>query len=113
MRHIQIYLEANGFPQAEHVGTLGYDMIRGNAAYQWEFDAQWLQHHRQIRLSGDLQNASGPQYGSGRLFGFLQDAMPDRLGRRLIDKRERLLAAQERRAPRHLTDIDYLHGHVG
>lgn len=108
MRHIQIYLEANGFPQAEHVGTLGYDMIRGNAAYQWEFDAQWLQHHRQIRLSGDLQNASGPQYGSGRLFGFLQDAMPDRWGRRLIDKRERLLAAQERRAPRHLTDIDYL-----
>lgn len=108
MRHIQIYLEANGFPQAEHVGTLGYDMIRGNAAYQWEFDAQWLQHHRHIRLSGDLQNASGPQYGSGRLFGFLQDAMPDRWGRRLIDKRERLLAAQERRAPRHLTDIDYL-----
>ena len=108
MRHIQIYLEANGFPQAEHVGTLGYDMIRGNAAYQWEFDAQWLQRHRQIRLSGDLQNASGPQYGSGRLFGFLQDAMPDRWGRRLIDKRERLLAAQERRAPRHLTDIDYL-----
>lgn len=108
MRHIQIYLEANGFPQAEHVGTLGYDMIRGNAAYQWEFDAQWLQHHRQIRLSGDLQNAGGPQYGSGRLFGFLQDAMPDRWGRRLIDKRERLLAAQERRAPRHLTDIDYL-----
>ena len=108
MRHIQIYLEANGFPQAEHVGTLGYDMIRGNAAYQWEFDAQWLQRHRQIRLSGELQNASGPQYGSGRLFGFLQDAMPDRWGRRLIDKRERLLAAQERRAPRHLTDIDYL-----
>ena len=37
MRHIQIYLEANGFPQAEHVGgsavslidiiTLAYKMI--------------------------------------------------------------------------------------
>lgn len=108
MKHIQVNMEAKGFLYAESVGTLGYDMIRGNAAYQWEFDAQWLLEHRQIKLSGDLQNAGGPQYGSGRLFGFLQDAMPDRWGRRLIDKRERLLAAQEGRAPRHLTDIDYL-----
>ena len=108
MKYIQVNMEAKGLSQAESVGTLGYDMIRGNAAYQWEFDAQWLQHHRQTRLSGDLQNAGGPQYGSGRLFGFLQDAMPDRWGRRLIDKRERLLASQEGRTPRHLTDIDYL-----
>ena len=108
MKFIQVQIDTNCFPQAESVGTLGYDMIRGNAAYQWEFDASWLQKHRQTRLSGDLQNAGGPQYGSGRLFGFLQDAMPDRWGRRLIDKRERLLATQEGRAPRHLTDIDYL-----
>ena len=105
MKYIQIYMDAW---QMDSVGTLGYDMIRGNAAYQWEFDTQWLQQRRQTRLSGDLQNAGGPQYGSGRLFGFLQDAMPDRWGRRLIDKRERLLATQEGRAPRHLTDIDYL-----
>ena len=108
MRYIQVEIETNCFPQAELVGTLGYDMIRGNAAYQWEYNGQWLQQHRQTRLSGDLQNAGGPQYASGRLFGFLQDAMPDRWGRRLIDKRERLLAMQEGRAVRHLTDIDYL-----
>lgn len=108
MKYIQVNIETKYFTQAEPVGTLGYDMIRGNAAYQWEFDAKWLHQHRQIRLSGDLQNAGGAQYGTGRLFGFLQDAMPDRWGRRLIDKRERLLAAQEGRAVRHLTDIDYL-----
>ena len=34
--------------------------------------------------------------------------MPDRWGRRLIDKRERLLALQEGRPVRRLTDIDYL-----
>ena len=108
MKYIQVDIETKCFPLVELVGTLGYDMIRGNAAYQWEFDAKWLHQHRQIRLSGDLQNAGGAQYGTGRLFGFLQDAMPDRWGRRLIDKRERLLAAQEGRAVRHLTDIDYL-----
>ena len=108
MKYIQVDINAKCFPQAEHIGTLGYDMIRGTAAYQWEFEPMWLQQHRQTLLSGDLHNAGGPQYGSGRLFGFLQDAMPDRWGRRLIDKRERLLAAQEGRAVRHLTDIDYL-----
>ena len=66
MKYIQVNMEAKGLSLAESVGTLGYDMIRGNAAYQWEFDAQWLQHHRQTRLSGDLQNAGGPQYGSER-----------------------------------------------
>jgi serine/threonine-protein kinase HipA len=108
MKYIQVDMNAMCFPQAESVGTLGYDTIRGNAAYQWEFDAHWLQTHKGTILSGDLRNAGGPQYGSERLFGFLQDAMPDRWGRRLIDKRERLLAAQEGRATRHLTDIDYL-----
>lgn len=108
MKYIQLEIEAKCFPQKESLGTLGYDLIRGNAAYQWEFDTQWLNDHRHIRLSGDLLNAGGPQYGTGRLFGFLQDAMPDRWGRRLIDKRERLLAAREGRPVRHLTEFDYL-----
>lgn len=108
MKYIQLEIEAKCFPQMESLGTLGYDLIRGNAAYQWEFDTQWLNDHRHIRLSGDLLNAGGPQYGTGRLFGFLQDAMPDRWGRRLIDKRERLLAAREGRPVRHLTEFDYL-----
>jgi len=108
MKYIQVDMDAKCFLQAEPVGTLGFDTIRGNAAYQWEFNSQWLQVHRQMLLSGDLQNAGGPQYVSGHLFGFLQDAMPDRWGRRLIDKRERLLAAREGRPVKHLTDIDYL-----
>lgn len=108
MRYINVDIDAQCLPTMKNVGTLGYDMIRGNAAYQWEFDAKWLRDHRQIKLSGDLQNAGGPQYSTSHLFGFLQDALPDRWGRRLIDKRERLLAEKEKRPIRHLTDIDYL-----
>lgn len=108
MKYITIDMAADCLPQVQTAGTLGYDIIRGNATYQWEFDAQWLQTHRKTMLSADLQNVGGPQYGSNRLFGFLQDAMPDRWGRRLIDKRERLLAAQEGRPARHLSDVDYL-----
>ena len=72
MKYIQIDMDSKSLPHTKHVGTLGYDMIRGNAAYQWEFDVQWLHDCRQVRLSGDLQNAGGSQYGAGRLFGFLQ-----------------------------------------
>lgn len=108
MKYIQIDMDAKSLPQAMPVGALGYDMIRGNAAYQWEYDAHWLHDHRSIQLSGDLLNTGGLQYGTGRLFCFLQDAMPNRWGRRLIDKRERILAVREGRPVRHLTDIDYL-----
>lgn len=108
MKFINVDIQAHCFPRPQNIGTLGYDVIRGNSTYQWEFDAQWLREHRQIRLSGDLLNAGGPQYGSMRLFGFLQDAMPDRWGRRLIDKRERLSAEQEKRPVHHMTDMDYL-----
>ena len=108
MKYIQIDMDAKSLPQAMPVGALGYDMIRGNAAYQWEYDVHWLHDHRSIQLSGDLLNTGGLQYGTGRLFCFLQDAMPDRWGRRLIDKRERILAVREGRPVRHLTDIDYL-----
>lgn len=108
MKYIQIDMDAKSLPQAKPVGALGYDMIRGNAAYQWEYDAHWLHDHRSIQLSGDLLNTGGLQYGTGRLFCFLQDVMPDRWGRRLIDKRERILAMREGRPVRHLTDIDYL-----
>ena len=108
MKYIQIDMDAKRLPQAMPVGALGYDMIRGNAAYQWEYDAHWLHDHRSIQLSGDLLNTGGLQYGTGRLFCFLQDAMPDRWGKRLIDKRERILAVREGHPVRHLTDIDYL-----
>lgn len=108
MKYLSIDIDTNCFPQSETIGTLGHDMIRGNATYQWEYDPQWLNAHRSIALSGDLHNAGGPQFAQGHLFCFLQDAMPDRWGKRLIEKRERLLAAQGAGPVKHLTDIDYL-----
>jgi len=108
MKQITIHMNASCFPQTQAVGTLRYDMIRGNATYQWEYDAQWLRAHRGIMLSADLLNAGGAQFAQGRLFAFLQDAMPDRWGKRLIEKRERLVAERDNRSPRHLTDMDYL-----
>lgn len=108
MNQIAIDMNTLCFPQRQTVGTLGYDNIRGNATYQWEYQTQWIHTHRGILLSGDLLNVNGPQYAQGRLFGLLQDALPDRWGKRLIEKRERIRAAREGHLTKYLTDIDYL-----
>ena len=44
------------------------------------------------------------------MFGFVKDSFPDRWGRLLLDRRERLTAQTEGRAVRALTNYDYLIG---
>ena len=44
------------------------------------------------------------------MFGFVKDSFPDRWGRLLLDRRERLKAQAEGRAVRMLTNYDYLTG---
>lgn len=54
---------------------------------------------------------SGRQYPTGKnIFGLFADASPDRWGRVLMNKRERILAEKEGRKPSKLYDSDYLLG---
>lgn len=54
---------------------------------------------------------SGRQYPTGKnIFGLFADASPDRWGRVLMNKRERILAEKESRKPSKLYDSDYLLG---
>lgn len=63
-------------------------------------------------LSGDLMNFPSLQHprGESNVFGFVKDSFPDRWGRLLLDRRERLMAQSEGRPKRQLTDYDYLIG---
>lgn len=90
------------------IGTLGYDQVRGTTMYQFAYNADWIRSNRKTILSKDLPMVAGLQYKKGTIFDMLQDSLPDRWGRRLIDKRERMLAEQVQRLPRTLSDIDYL-----
>ena len=54
---------------------------------------------------------SGRQYPFGKtIFGLFSDSSPDRWGRVLMNKRERILAGKEGRKPAKLYDSDYLLG---
>ena len=108
MERLQVYADFDWLNAPILVGTLSREMLRGTPSYGFSFDTEWLRSYRSTLLSGDLMNFSGDQYKSGEIFGCFGDAMPDRWGKRLIDKRERIKAEQEKRIPRTFTDYDYL-----
>ena len=62
-------------------------------------------------LDPELKPYSGRQYPIGKnIFGLFADASPDRWGRVLMNKRERILTEKEGRKPSKLHDSDYLMG---
>ncbi len=64
-----------------------------------------------LNLDPELMSYSGRQYPSGKnIFGMFADASPDRWGRVLMNKRERIPAEKELRKPSKLYDSDYLLG---
>lgn len=94
------------------VGELGYESLRGSDSYSFKFDDDWLRHHGSLFLSADLNNYPGPQYTQpGRdIFGCFCDALPNRWGRLLLNRREQILASEEKRPIRKLSSFDYLVG---
>ena len=94
------------------VGELGYESLRGSDSYSFEFDKEWLRRYGNIMLSADINNYPGQQYTlPGRdIFGCFSDALPDRWGRTLLNRREQILAAEEHRPLRRMSSFDYLMG---
>lgn len=95
------------------LGTLFVETIRGHENYSFEYDTQWLKSSSHaMHLDPDLQLYAGRQYPTGgkNVFGLFADSSPDRWGRLLMTRRERILADQEGRKPRKLLDSDFLMG---
>ena len=94
------------------MGILYVNVIKGGEAYSFEYDRGWLKKNRlALTLDPELMPYHGRQYPSGKnIFGLFADASPDRWGRILMNKRERILAEKEGRKPSKLYDSDYLLG---
>ena len=94
------------------MGTLYVNIIKGGESYSFEYDKEWLKKTSlKLTLDPELMPYSGRQYPSGKnIFGLFADASPDRWGRVLMNKRERILAEKEGRKPSKLYDSDYLLG---
>lgn len=94
------------------MGSLYVNVIKGGESYSFEYDKGWLKKTGlTLTLDSELMPYSGRQYPIGKnIFGLFADASPDRWGRVLMNKRERILAEKEGRKPSKLYDSDYLLG---
>jgi serine/threonine-protein kinase HipA len=109
-----IFVYADWKPGAPTLMGRLYAMnVRGKEIFSFEYDEQWLNCAANISFfDPDLQFFGGRQYAPPQKanFGVFSDSCPDRFGRKLMNRREALLAKQEGRKPRALTESDYLLG---
>jgi len=92
------------------MGCLYVSVIRGAETYSFEYDKEWLKAtSSNIILDPSLLPYAGRHYPADKnIFGMFSDASPDRWGRVLMNKRERIRAEKEGRKPSKLYDSDYL-----
>jgi serine/threonine-protein kinase HipA len=112
MKTLYVYADFDWLSTPMLVGELGYESLRGTDSYAFKFDDEWLRHYGSLFLSADINNYPGQQYTQpGRdIFGCFSDALPDRWGRLLLNRREQILATEEQRPIRKLSSFDYLIG---
>lgn len=112
MKKITVYADFNFLASPQEIGTLGYERVRGKDHFVFAYAREWLKQYGGLLLSGDLINAPALQHprSTDSVFGFVKDSFPDRWGRLLLDRRERLMAQSEGRPVRMLSNYDYLTG---
>lgn len=112
MRILFIYSDFDWLDEPLLVGELGYESLRGSDSYSFKYDNDWLRQYGSLFLSADINNYPGQQYTQPDrdIFGCFSDALPDRWGRMLLNRREQILSAEEKRPVRKLSSFDYLMG---
>lgn len=103
-----VYVDLGG--ETHLAGFLWVADAPGRTTATFRYAESWLEHPSRFAIDPILGIESSGPFHKQRLFGALADSAPDRWGRTLIARAERLRARQEGRAPRALRDIDYLLG---
>lgn len=110
-KRICVYFERPDVPEEENfMGTLFVHTIRGKELFSFEFDKTWLKNHPKQKIDPELQFYAGPQWTQKANLGLFSDSAPDRWGRKLMQRRELVLARKFNRAPKMLLESDFLLG---
>lgn len=83
---------------------------RGTFGATFQYADAWLEKKDAFAIDPLLPLVSPGPFHKERLFGAIADSAPDRWGKTLMARAERLRARREDRAPRHLREIDYVLG---
>ncbi|MGN0534631.1 MAG: type II toxin-antitoxin system HipA family toxin [Eubacterium sp.] len=97
--------------ESKFMGTLFVDSSKKDEHYSFEYSEKWLSETTfSYPIDPDISMYGGRQYPTNVNFGAFADSCPDRWGRALINRRERIQANKENRKPRKLNESDYLLG---
>ena len=112
MKKLYVFADFDWLKEPRLIGELSYESLRGSDSYGFCYNDEWLKDYGGLFLSDDLNNYPGQQYTTpGKdIFGCFSDALPDRWGRTLINRREQIMAKEEKRPVRRLSSFDYLIG---
>jgi serine/threonine-protein kinase HipA len=110
---IFVYIDAFGLTDGPlPMGILKAETVRGKQIFSFRADESWLKNNCFNYLDPDLQQYSGVQYAPGEKgnFGLFLDSCPDRWGRVLMQRRERIRAKEAGEGIKKLQESDYLLG---
>ncbi len=111
-KEIYVFADWIGLEKPTIIGTLNAASSRGKEIFSFEYSKEWLESENSQTLDPDLQFFEGPQYlpEDKPNFGIFLDSSPDRWGRMLMQRREAIIAREEKRNEKHLFETDYLLG---
>ncbi len=111
-KRILVYADWEPLAQASLIGELNTDLLRGREIFSFEYNPAWLAGSAFSFFDPDLSLFPGRQFvpQDKKLFGVFTDSCPDRWGRLLMKRREAILAREEGRPERKLTESDFLLG---
>lgn len=112
MKRLYVFADFDWLKEPRFVGELSYESLRGSDSYGFCYSDEWLKDYGNLFLCDDLNNYPGQQYTApGKdIFGCFSDALPDRWGRTLLNRREQIQAKEESRPLHRLSSFDYLVG---
>ncbi|MDO4161326.1 MAG: type II toxin-antitoxin system HipA family toxin [Prevotellaceae bacterium] len=112
MNTLYVYGDFDWLNEPRLIGELGYEYLSGSDSYSFKFDKNWLGKYGGIVISADINSYPGQQYTHPEkdIFGCFSDALPDRWGRTLLNRREQIEATEEKRPIKRLSSFDYLTG---
>lgn len=110
---IFVYIDAGNLSHKPlFMGVLRSESVRGKEVFSFRPDDEWVRSKPFSFLDADLKQFALEQYvpESKPNFGVFMDSCPDRWGRVLMQRRERIRATAAQRPVRRLSESDYLLG---
>ncbi len=106
---VVVHVDAADLGGDRLVGMLAGNRSRTGRVFSFRYDKAWLARKDNFTVDPSLGLYEGEQYAE-TLPGIFTDAAPDRWGRKLMERREAILAKRDGRRPRTLDEWDFLMG---